>query len=196
VDTAVRSDRYSPKSKGIPNEECDPFGRGICALMVDPSYSPHKLRKAAATGGAVAAVAVVKGQTPDPSSPPKMLHFSGYDWLVRDFIKLSRWLNDTRLIRPTPGPMQNGALHLRATENQDGWSCAGGLVRHVRALTNRTSRSGCAYMLWTSAQLHPSGSSFARDAEPICIGPGVADQTRSLSHRDSLINRVLTNRNR
>jgi len=63
------------------------LGEEYAALLVDPSYSPPQTTGLLpATGGAVAAVAVVKGQTADPSSPPKMLHFSGYDWLVRDLL--------------------------------------------------------------------------------------------------------------
>jgi len=56
----------------------------LCWLI--PATLHRKLRKLLpATGGAVAAVALVQGRTAD-SSPPKMLHFSGYDWLVRDLL--------------------------------------------------------------------------------------------------------------
>jgi hypothetical protein len=100
------------------------LGEEYAALLVDPSYSPPRTTEVLpAAGGAVAAVAVVKGQTADPSSPPKVLHFSGYDWLVRDllsyrggtmnsFYPANAWIDE------------NKALHLHITKNQDGWSCA------------------------------------------------------------------------
>jgi hypothetical protein len=100
------------------------LGGEYAALLVDPSYSPPQTAEVLpAAHGAVAAVAVVKGQTADPSSPAKMLHFSGYDWLVRSLLSYrggtmnsfdpaNAWIDE------------NGALHLRVTKNQDGWSCA------------------------------------------------------------------------
>jgi hypothetical protein len=100
------------------------LGEEYAALLADPSYSPPQTTEVLpATGGAVAAVAVVKGQTAGPSSPPKMLHFSGYDWLVRDLLSYragSMNSFDTANARTD----KNGALHLRVTKNQDGWSCA------------------------------------------------------------------------
>ena len=125
MDTAVRSRSAIHQNPGeFQMEECDPFGREYAALLVDPSYSPPQTTLLLpATGGAVATVAVVKGRTTDPSSPPKMLHFSGYDWSVRDLLSYragsmssfdpaNAWTDET------------GALHLRVTKNQDGWSCA------------------------------------------------------------------------
>jgi hypothetical protein len=100
------------------------LGEEYAALLVGPSYSPPQTTESMpAAGGAIAAVAVVKGQTADPSSPPKMLHFSGYDWLVRDLLSYragsmssfdpaNAWTDET------------GALHLRVTKNRGGWSCA------------------------------------------------------------------------
>src|SRR3984893_15302520 len=64
------------------------LGEEYAALLVEPTYSPPQTTEVLpAITGAVAAVAVVKGQTADPSSPPpKTLHFSGYEWSVRDLI--------------------------------------------------------------------------------------------------------------
>ena len=100
------------------------LGEEYAALLVDPSYSPPQTTELLpATGGAVAAVAVVKGRTADPSSPPKMLHFSGYDWLVRDL--LSFRAGSMNSFDPANAwTDKNGALHLRVTKKQDGWSCA------------------------------------------------------------------------
>jgi len=100
------------------------LGEEYAALLVDPSYSPPQATDVLpAAGGAVAAVAVVKGQTADPSSPPKMLHFSGYDWLVRDLLSY-RGGSMNSFDPANASTDENGALHLHVTKNQDGWSCA------------------------------------------------------------------------
>ncbi len=108
------------------------LGEEYAALLVDPRYSPPQTTELLpATGGAVAAVVVVKGQTADPSSPPKMLHFSGYDWLVRDLLSY----RGGSMISFNPANAwtdANGALHLRVTKNQEGWGCAE--VRLTRSL--------------------------------------------------------------
>ena len=100
------------------------LGEEYAALLVDPTYSPPQTTEVLPViAGAVAAVAVVKGQTADPSSPPKTVHFSGYDWSVRDLLSYrggtmnsfdpaNAWIDE------------KGALHLRVTKNQDGWGCA------------------------------------------------------------------------
>jgi hypothetical protein len=100
------------------------LGEEYAALLVDPSYSPPQTAELLpATGGSVAAVAVVKGKTADPSSPPKMLHFSGYDWLARDLLSY-RAGSMNSFDRANVWTDKNGALHLRVKKNQDGWSCA------------------------------------------------------------------------
>src|SRR6266853_5729 len=100
------------------------LGEEYAALLVDPRYSPPQTTELLpATGGAVAAVVVVKGQTADPSSPPKMLHFSGYDWLVRDLLSY-RGGSMNSFDPANAWTDENGALHLHVTKNQDGWSCA------------------------------------------------------------------------
>ena len=99
------------------------LGEEYAALLVDPSYSPPETTEVLpAAGGAVAAVAVVKGQTAN-LSPPKMLHFSGYDWLVRDLLSY-RGGSMNSFDPANAWTDENGALHLHITKNQDGWSCA------------------------------------------------------------------------
>ena len=100
------------------------LGEECAALLVEPSYSPPQSTEVLpATGGTIAAVAIVKGQTADPSSPLKMIHFSGYDWLARDL--LSYRGGSMNSFDPAKAwTDENGALHLRVTKNQDGWSCA------------------------------------------------------------------------
>ncbi len=100
------------------------LGEEYAALLVDPSYSPPQTTEVLpAAGGRVAAVAVVKGQTADPSSTAKMLHFSGYDWLVRDLLSY-RGGSMNSFDPANASTDENGALHLHVTKNQDGWSCA------------------------------------------------------------------------
>ena len=100
------------------------LGEEYAALLVDPSYSPPQTTDALpSTGGAVAAVAVVKGQTADPSSPRTILHFGGYDWLVRDLLSY-RGGSINSFDPANAWTDAKGALHLRVTKNQDGWSCA------------------------------------------------------------------------
>ena len=99
------------------------LGEEYAALLVDPTYSPPQTTESLpAKGGAVAAVVAVKGQAADSSSP-KMLHFSGYDWRVRDL--LSYRSGSMNSFDPANAwTDKNGALHLRITKKQDGWSCA------------------------------------------------------------------------
>jgi len=100
------------------------LGEEYAALLVEPSYSPPQSTEVLpATGGAIAAVAVVKGQGADPSSSPKMIHFSGYDWLVRNLLSY-RGGSMNSFDPANAWTDENGALHLRVTKNQDGWSCA------------------------------------------------------------------------
>jgi hypothetical protein len=108
------------------------LGEEYAALLVDPSYSPPQTTDALpATGDAIAAVAVVKGQPADPSLSLKLLHFSGYDWSVRDLLSY-RGGSMNSFDPANAWTDENGALHLRVTKNQDGWSCAE--VRLTRSL--------------------------------------------------------------
>jgi len=100
------------------------LGEEYAALLVDPSYSsPQTTEVLPAPRGAVAAVAVVKGQTADPSSLPKVLHFSGYDWVVRDLLSY-RGGSMNSFDPANAWTDESGALHLHVTKRKDGWSCA------------------------------------------------------------------------
>jgi hypothetical protein len=100
------------------------LGEEYAALLVEPPYSPPQITEVLPpTGGAIAAVAVVKGQAADPSSPPKTIHFSGYDWLVRDLLSY-RGGSMNSFDPANAWTDENGALHLRVTKRQDGWGCA------------------------------------------------------------------------
>jgi len=65
VDTAVRSRPVFTKIQGDSKwKNVTHLGEEYAALLVDPSYSPPQTTEVLpATGGAVAAVVVVKGQT-------------------------------------------------------------------------------------------------------------------------------------
>jgi hypothetical protein len=71
------------------------LGEEYAALLVDPGHSPQQTTELLpARGGALAAVAVVESQTPDPSSRPKLLHFSRLRLVRTRFIKLWLWLDE------------------------------------------------------------------------------------------------------
>jgi len=99
------------------------LGTDYAAMLVNPGYEPPPSpEELPAQGGGVAAIAFVQGRGADPS-PPKILHFSGYDWVVRTapsrrggsrntFSSANAWVDDT------------GALHLRIAKDADQWTCA------------------------------------------------------------------------
>jgi hypothetical protein len=96
------------------------LGTEYAALLVEPNYRPPATTDTLPTpGGAVAAAAIVKGQS---SPPSKMLQFSGYEWRVRNapsnrgghnlYDSGNAWVD------------ASGALHLRITKVDDKWTCA------------------------------------------------------------------------
>src|SRR5215469_693516 len=99
------------------------LGTHYAALLVNPGYEPpYSPEELPTQGGVVAAVALVQGRGSDPP-PTKILHFSGYDWVVRTapslrggsrntFNAANAWVDDSR------------ALHLRIEKDHDQWSCA------------------------------------------------------------------------
>ena len=126
------------------------LGLEYAALLVGPGYSPPQITQVLpAPGGAVAAVAVVKGRTADPSYAPKMLHFSGYDWLVRDLLSY-RGGSMNSFDPANAWTDENGALHLHVTKNQEGWRCAE--VKLTRSLGYGTY----LFVVRDSAHLEPS----------------------------------------
>jgi hypothetical protein len=97
-------------------------GTEYAALLVDASYAPPlTLRELPPKGGPIAAVSIVKGAgSPVAISPPKILHFSGYDWEIRR-------QGSSRGGKPAPYDLSNawvdssGFLHLRTTLQPAGW---------------------------------------------------------------------------
>ena len=96
------------------------LGEQYAAILADNSYVPAKtLQRLPSLGSGVVAVA----QVPGTPYHPKLIHFSGYDWEVRQ-------ISDTRGGRLNPYDPANawvdpaGHLHLTVTRRNDQWACA------------------------------------------------------------------------
>jgi hypothetical protein len=97
-------------------------GTAYAALLVDPDYRPpstvHVLPQ---PGGAIRAVAIAAGPML-AHQPAKTLHFSGYEWEVRQtpggpgsqtvYDPANAWVD------------KSGFLHLRIARSSSGWNCA------------------------------------------------------------------------
>jgi len=98
------------------------LGTEYAALLVEPGYRPAAMMNALPNqGGVVSAVAVAKGA----SSPPSVsLHFSGYEWRVRDAPSSRGGGNNYDLANAWTDA--SGALHLRIARasGSDQWTCA------------------------------------------------------------------------
>ncbi len=97
------------------------FGTEYAALLVDPSYHPAAvLRRLPARGGAVAQVAVARGQEKSSSF---FIQFSGFTWRVR-------WKPSDRGGTSNPYNPNNvytdraGALHLDIINRDQRWTCS------------------------------------------------------------------------
>jgi hypothetical protein len=100
------------------------LGRRYAALVVDPGYRPPETTKVLPEpGGGVAAVAIVKGEGPEPPAPPtKALHFSGYDWKVRSASSSRGGVTLFDLANAWTDA--NDSLHLRIAASGSDWTCA------------------------------------------------------------------------
>ena len=101
------------------------------ALLVDAGFTPpQSIEHLPEVGGQIVAVATVPGTgSYQASTQPRMLHFSGYDWIVRnepshrggsrnDFDSTNAWVDS------------KGALHLKITRNGNHWTCAEVKLNH------------------------------------------------------------------
>lgn len=96
------------------------LGTEYAALLVDSGYRPPATTDVLpAPGGAVAAVAVVKGPS---SSPSTFINFSGYEWRVRNAPSNRGGQNLYDPGNAWTDP--SGALHLRIAKVADKWTCA------------------------------------------------------------------------
>lgn len=143
------------------------LGTDYAALLVEPGYHlESKLLTLPKEGNGVVAVVSVKGSTSSPIVT-KVIHFSGYDWVVRtagsdrggepnSYDADNAWLD------------QKGHLHLRMAMRDGQWYCAE--VRLTRSLGYGSYR----FVVQDGAQLGPSAvlAMFTWDE-------GRADETRA-----------------
>ena len=100
------------------------LGFEYAALLVEPRYQPPPTMDVAPSqGGAVVAVAIVKGVGDPQFAPTRPLHFSGYDWEVRTIASDRGGLNNL-YDGDNAWTDASGALHLRIKKKADRWSCA------------------------------------------------------------------------
>jgi hypothetical protein len=99
------------------------LGTEYAALLVDPGYRPPASTDTLPQpGGAVRAVATVKGTGDFAERPRKLLTFSGYEWEVRQAPSDRGGTNDY-----DPGNAWTdvaGALHLRLAQREGRWTSA------------------------------------------------------------------------
>lgn len=99
------------------------LGTDYAALLVGREYQPQaRVMALPKIGNGVFAVAVVKG-TPSKASVPKTVHFSGYDWTVRE-ADSNRGGEDNAYDPANVSVDGKGYLHLRMQERNGRWSCA------------------------------------------------------------------------
>ena len=99
------------------------LGTEYAALLVEPGYKPpEKLAELPLTGGAVVAVATVRGTGDYSGGTPKTLTFSGYEWAVRQIPSDRGGANDYDAENARVDA--EGLLHLKLTKQAERWSSA------------------------------------------------------------------------
>jgi hypothetical protein len=99
------------------------LGTDYAALLVEPGFHPAaKITALPAEGNGVVAIAVSIGQ---PVAPivSKVIHFSGYDWGVRNAAN-DRGGQSNFYDPANVWTDKNGYLHLRMEEHDGVWTCA------------------------------------------------------------------------
>jgi hypothetical protein len=100
------------------------LGYEYAALLVNADYHPAPTMDVApAMGGSVVALKIVNGVGSMPDLPVVPLRFSGYDWKVRTVSAARGGLNNL-YDADNAWTDANGALHLRISDKQAGWTCA------------------------------------------------------------------------
>ena len=138
------------------------FGMEYAALLVEPGYRPPATTASLPIkGGAVRAVAIVKGHPGSPL-PVKVIHFSGYDWKVRS-ASSNRGGSDQLYSPENAWTDESGAMHFRMTMDSGRWHCAE--VTLTRSLGYGTYR----YVVRDSSFLEPAAvlSMFTWDDTPV-----------------------------
>ena len=126
------------------------LGTEYAALLVEPGYHPEsKIESLPKEGNGVVAVVTVAGGKAAVPIVSKVLHFSGYDWIVRS--AASDRGGETNSYDPANAWVdQKGYLHLQMAIRDGRWSCAN--VRLTRSLGYGTYR----FVVRDSADLQPS----------------------------------------
>jgi hypothetical protein len=99
------------------------FGTSYAALLVEPGYyAQMKMESLPELGNGVVAIAVADG-APEPEATAKLIHFSGYDWTVRNRGsdrggETNEYSSDNAWVDP------QGRMHLRMFRQNGKWSCA------------------------------------------------------------------------
>jgi hypothetical protein len=110
------------------------LGTEYAALLVSPEYKPPATVEALPVpGGHVIAVATTKG-VESAEATPRTLHFSGYEWEIRQTPSDRGGLND---YEPSNAWVDStGSLHLRIGRNGEQWTSAE--VKLLRSLGHGT----------------------------------------------------------
>ena len=126
------------------------LGTEYAALLVEPGYTPPpKIETLPKEANGVVAVAVLPGKAAPKPIVSKVIHFSGYDWLVRS--AGSNRGGETNAYDPANvWTDSKGYLHLQMTERDGRWTCAD--VRLTSSLGYGTYR----FVVQDSAHLEPS----------------------------------------
>jgi hypothetical protein len=100
------------------------LGYQYTVLLVNADYHPAPtIDVAPSLGGSVVALKVVDGLGSLPDLPTVPLRFSGYDWKVRTVSAARGGLNNL-YDADNAWTDDGGALHLRISYKQAGWTCA------------------------------------------------------------------------
>lgn len=107
------------------------FGTEYAALLVDADYiPPAEIDRLPPLGRDVVAIKTAPG-TPSRESAVKRIHFSGYDWQVRQ-IESERGGTNNAYAAENVFVDGNGHLHLQVRKTAEGWTCAE--IQLVRSL--------------------------------------------------------------
>jgi hypothetical protein len=116
------------------------LGAEYAALVVDPGYEPPpRADTLPPVGGGVVSVATMAGR-PSRAASVKTLHFSGYDWTVRE-APSDRGGVSNEYDAGNVALEAAGALRLRIAGTSPGWTCAEVALTRSRAAPWRASRS-------------------------------------------------------
>lgn len=113
------------------------LGKKYAVLLVSSGYTPpERTADLPAVGGKVLAVAVTQG-SPGRLAPPRVIHFSGYDWRVSSTVDYRG--GDMNEYEPSNAWVDDhGYLHLLMGQEEGHWHCAG--INLTRSLGYGTYR--------------------------------------------------------